>query len=207
MKKGSSSSASRSSADPKPPASSAVSKPADGRRSARTEDTGASPPPDAAEQTRLFEEAVSLFQAGKFLEAKQGFDRAALGPLVEMAHAARQRARICEARLIRQEPELRTAEDFYNYAVVLLNARRWQEAEAHLERALTQEPDGDHLYYALALCRCWRGDLQSAAELMRRAIELQPKNWIAARNDPDFAPFLNQPPLAEILDPEPNRPK
>jgi len=167
---------------------------------------GASQTPDAAEQTRLFEQAVEMFQAQDFLGAKRGFERAAQGPLVEMAHAARQRARMCEIRLARNEPVLRNAEDRYNYAVVLVNQRRWEEAEAHLEQALAENPGGDHLYYAMALCRCWRGDLEGASKCMRRAIELQPNNLIAARSDPDFARFIQQSPLAELFGPDRNRP-
>jgi len=162
----------------------------------------AAPPagvPDASEQSRLFEEGVRLFLGQQFLEARARFEAAARGPVTEVAHAARQRVRMCEQRLLQQEPSLHTAEDRYNYAVVLLNQRRWEEAEAHLTKALEENPKGDHLYYALALCRCWRGDMVGAFQCMRRAIEIQPNNRIAARNDPDFAPFVNQPPLADLL--------
>lgn len=167
---------------------------------------GAPEPLDAAGQTRLFAKAVEMFQAQDFLGARRAFERAARGPLVEVAHAARQRARMCELRLSRGEPVLSSAEDRYNYAVVLINQRRWEEAEKHLRQALAENPGGDHLYYALALCRCWCGDLKGATEYMRRAIELQPNNLIAARSDPDLARFVQQPPLAELLSPDRTRP-
>jgi tetratricopeptide (TPR) repeat protein len=181
------------------PSAAAVSAGDDGR--SRASAPAAS---DATEQTRLFEEGIRLFHAQQFLEARARFEAAARGPLAEMAHAARQRALMCEQRLVQQEPVLRTAEDRYNYAVLLLNQRRWQEAEAHLRKALEENPRGDHLYYALALCRCWLGDMVGAFQCMQRAIELQPNNRIAARNDPDLAPFVNQSPLAELLRAERN---
>lgn len=177
--------------------------PADGRNAA---DTGTGNARDATEQSRLFEEAVELLQAQRYAEAKRYFELAALGPVAEVAHAARQRARMCERRMATQPPVLASAEDHYNYAVLLLNQRRWAEAEAHLNEALAQDPNGDHVYYALALCRCWSGDLEGASRYMRQAIELAPANRIAARNDPDFAPFANQPPLADLLKPEPAGP-
>ncbi|MCS7313863.1 MAG: tetratricopeptide repeat protein [Bryobacteraceae bacterium] len=152
----------------------------------------------------MFEEGVRLFQARQFLEAKTRFARAADGPVAEMAHAARQRVRMCELRLGSQRPELRTAEDRYNYAVLLLNERRWEEAEELLRKALEEQPKGGHLYYALALCLCWRGDMAGAFQSMQRAIELDPNNRITARNDPDFAPFASQRPLADLLKPERN---
>ncbi len=162
----------------------------------------------AARQSQLFDEAVSLFLAGKFEEALRRFELAARGPVVEMAHAARQRANMCLQRLAHSaEPALSSAEDHYNYAVVLLNARRWEQAEAHLEKALEQNPEGAHIYYALAVCRCWRGDVDGAAELLRRAIEIEPQNAIVARNDPDLAHFIQQPALAAILRSDRTRPQ
>lgn len=188
----------RASERSKPPETGQPSPP----RTAPPGDGRAGPAPDASEQTRLFEEGVRLFQSQQFLEARLRFSRAAEGPNAEMAHAARQRVRMCELRLSREQPELRTAEDRYNYAVVLLNQRRWEEAEEHLRRAIEEQPQGDHLYYALALCLCWRGDMAAAVQCLQRAIELEPSNRVTARNDPDFAPFASQPPLAGLLKPE-----
>ncbi|MGB9606093.1 MAG: TPR end-of-group domain-containing protein, partial [Bryobacteraceae bacterium] len=165
----------------------------------RAGDGRAAQAPDLEQQARLFEEGIRLMQAEEFLEARARFEAAARGPSVEMAHAARQRVRMCELRLARQEPVLRTSEDHYTYAIVLLNQRRAEEAENHLRKALEENPRGDHLYYALALCRCLRGDPVGAFQCMQRAIELDPNNRITARNDPDFAPFLDQAPLAELF--------
>ncbi len=171
-------------------------------RAALPDDGRAAAAPDAAEQTRLFEEGVRLLQRQRFVEARDCFLRAAQGPIVEMAHAARQRVRMCELRLSRSQPDLRTAEDRYNYAVLLLNQRRWEEAEAQLRKALEEQPQGGHLHYALALCLCWRGDMTGAYQSLQRAIELDPSHRITARNDPDLAPFVTQPPLADLLKPE-----
>lgn len=131
---------------------------------------------DSGAQTRLFESAAGLFHAGNFLRAKRLFEQAARGPLREMAHSARVHVRMCE--------------------------RRFQQAGRHLQRALTQLPRGDHLYYAIALCRGLSGGLEGAYAHMRRAIEFEPRNRTVARNDPDFAQIGQQPPLCELLYPE-----
>jgi hypothetical protein len=56
---------------------------------------------DGSQRTRdlsVFTRAVSLFNAGKFGEAKQLFDQLAAVPDASLAHAARSRALICERR-------------------------------------------------------------------------------------------------------------
>jgi hypothetical protein len=47
----------------------------------------------------VFSRAVSLFNAGKFDEAKQLFDQLAKIPDASLADSARSRARMCERRL------------------------------------------------------------------------------------------------------------
>jgi hypothetical protein len=57
--------------------------------------------PDANQRSRdliVFSRAVSLFNAGKFGEAKQLFDQLAGVPDASLAYAARSRALICERR-------------------------------------------------------------------------------------------------------------
>jgi tetratricopeptide (TPR) repeat protein len=159
-------------------------------------------PLDAQRQARLFETASRHFHSGEFATAKELFKQAAAGPVREVAHAARLHIRMCEQRLGRAGPALRTAEDHYNYAVALINERRLELAEEHIAQALSQCPKGDHLYYALALSRGLRGDLEGARHNMKRAIDLQPRNRITARNDPDFADIGQRPPMAELLYPE-----
>jgi hypothetical protein len=68
--------------------------------------------------------------------------------------------------------------------------------------ALAQAPQADYLFYALALARGLAGDLHAAHAYLRRSIELDPRNRIAARNDPDFAAFARLSPVAELLYPE-----
>jgi len=119
-----------------------------------------------------------------------------------MAHTALLHARMCERRLAAVELTPHSTEEHYNLAVALINQGRFETAERHLQQALTQAPDSDHLYYVLSLCHGLGGDLAGAYDHLKRAIELRPQNRIAARNDPDFAEIGQQPPLVELLYPE-----
>jgi tetratricopeptide (TPR) repeat protein len=157
---------------------------------------------DVGAQSELYEQAVLAFHNGDFGAAKALFERAATGPSREMAHSATLHAKMCAKRLTRPEMSLRTADEHYDYAVALMNERRFEQAERHLLLALAQTPKADHLFYALALCRGLCGDLQGAYVNLKRAIELQPRNRTTARNDPDFAEVGQHSPLIELLYPE-----
>ena len=84
-------------------------------------------------------------------------------------------------------------------ALVALN--RTDQLRFHLQRALEQEPNADHVYYALALCCGLSGDPQGAYENLRRAIEIEPLNRMRAKQDPDLASISQQPPLDRLLFP------
>jgi tetratricopeptide (TPR) repeat protein len=158
--------------------------------------------PAEGAQAETYERAVEAFQRGDYSAAKELFERAAQGPMLEMAHAARLRAKMCGRREARRELTLATADEHYDYAVSLMNEGKLSQAERHLLLAITQTPQGGHLYYALALCRGLAGDFAGAQTNLKRAIELDPRNRIAARNDPDFAEISTHPTIAALLYPE-----
>jgi tetratricopeptide (TPR) repeat protein len=156
----------------------------------------------AQAQLKSFEQAVRLFHAKKFADARELFAKAAGGPNREMAHNADLHIRMCARRLEKPVVELKTAEDHYNYGVAMINARNLTEAQQHLEAALKLEPQADHIFYALALSQGLSGDVQGAYENLKRAIDLQPRNRISARQDADFAGFSNQPQMQQLLFPD-----
>ncbi len=172
------------------------------RRTPEQPRAAGSPVIEEKQQTEHFEKAIALFHAGQFEAAKALFRDVEGGPARELAHSARLHARMCERRLAQSQPAFRTTEDRYNYAIALINERRVEAAEAHLKEAVSQLPDGDHLYYALALCRGLSGDLDGAYRHLKKALELQPRNKALARNDPDFAEIAQRPPLRDLLYPQ-----
>ncbi len=156
----------------------------------------------AADQLAAFESAMKLFHARRFKEARDLFQRALEGPERDVANRAGLHAAMCERRLTQETVHLSSPEDQYNYGVALLNARKVEEARSCLENALAAAPDADHIHYALALAKALKGDLAGACEHLRRAIELDPRNRMLARQDADFAAVANQPSLQALLYPE-----
>ena len=92
----------------------------------------------AAQQAQLksFEQAVRLFHTRKFSDARELFVKAITGPNREMAHNAELHIRMCDRRLEKPLVDLKTAEEHYNYAVAMINARNSVDAQQHLEAAL-----------------------------------------------------------------------
>lgn len=173
-------------------------------KAAGTASGAAAAPREASEpdQLQLYESGIRLFHAGRYEEARALFAEAAKGHDRAIAHRAELHARMCDRRLAEPLALPQTAEEHYNYGVALINARELAAAREHLQAALALANDADHVYYALALCYSLAGDLQAAYENLKRAIELQPRNRIQARQDADFAPFAAHPPLDRLLYPE-----
>jgi len=154
--------------------------------------TAVEPRTVAQEQLKKFEEAVHLFSQRKFTEALELFREAARGPAQAIADKARAYIQVCERRTSSVELKLITAEDHFNYGVERLNARDIEKARLHFDHALALEPNADHVFYTLALCCGVAGDGNGACENLRRAIELEPRNRILARQDPEFGTLLHQ---------------
>lgn len=153
-------------------------------------------------QLHFYEGGIRLFHAGRFREARELFAQAVAGSDRGIAHRADLHARMCERRLEQPIAVPQTAEEHYNYGIALINTRELAAAREHLQAALALESGADHIFYALALCCCLAGDVQGAYENLKRAIELQPRNRIAARQDADFSPYANAPLLDRLLHPE-----
>jgi tetratricopeptide (TPR) repeat protein len=159
-------------------------------------------PSKTLDQLESYETGIRLLNAGSFREARAAFEAAGNGPDRGISHRARVYVRMCESRLEQPAMLPQTAEDHYNYGVALINSRELAAARDHLQAALALESGADHIHYALALCYGLSGDLQNAYESLKRAIDLQPRNRIAARQDSDFAMFAGQSPLDRLLYPE-----
>jgi tetratricopeptide (TPR) repeat protein len=159
-------------------------------------------PLDSARQLSAFEAAMKLFHARNLKEAREQFVLATEGPERDVAQRASLHIAMCDRRLLQSSVQLQSAEDYYNYAIALLNTRNVAEARKHLETALEMAPGADHIHYALALAQALGGDLSGAHGNLKRAIELEPRNRIIARQDADFAPLANQPPFDSLLYPE-----
>lgn len=172
------------------------------RPAGRTAAAAISQAVSAERQLASFETAMKLFHARKLKDALTHFQQAAEGPERDVAQRARLHVAMCERRLQQADVNLRTAEDYYNYAIALLNTRQIDQARTHLERALEMAPDADHVFYALAVAQALSGDAGGAHDYLKRAIELEPRNRLMARQDGDFASVGGQAPFQALLYPE-----
>ena len=166
--------------------------------SARTPGPGAI----TTNQFTSFEAAVKLFHVRRFKEARDLFVQAVRGPERDVANRAQLHVAMCDRRLQQSTVLLGSAEDYYNYGVALINSRNLPEARIHLEKALEMSPAADHVHYALALAQALSGDTVNAQQNLKRAIELEPRNRLIARQDADFAPLAHQPPFDALIYPE-----
>lgn len=149
-----------------------------------------------------FEEGMRQFHAREFRRAREFFLQAGRGQDRAVAHRAELHARMCEQRLESGGLVLNTPEEHYNYAITLINSRDLGTAQKHLRAALEADPAADHVLYALAACQSLSGDLQAAYENLKRAIDLQPRNRLAARQDPDFAALAEHPAFPRLVFPD-----
>lgn len=187
----------------KPPAK--PSKPVEPVRATVTSRSGAAAvtePVNSNRQLTAFEAAMKQFHARNLREARDLFQKAAEGPERDVANRARLHIAMCDRRLQQPVLNLRSAEDFYNYGVAMLNTRNVVEARGHLEKALQLSPGADHVHYALAAALALGGDQAGAYENLKRAIELEPRNRLLARQDADLAHLAGQPPFDTLLYPE-----
>ena len=179
-----------------------------GPRSNRNSDRTprAEAPPDAPALTQLaaFEAAIKLFHARQLAEARVLFQQAAEGAERDVAQRAQLHIVMCDRRLQPAAVSFGTAEEYYTYGVALINARNLAEARTQLEKALAIAPGSEHIHYALALAQALAGDLVNAQVNLRRAIELEPRNRLIARQDADFAPLAHQAPFRSLLYPDKN---
>jgi len=180
----------------------AASETEDGPVSSRVAAAALAQSADPRKQRGTFEAAMKLFHARQMREARELFVSAAGGPERDVAQRSRLHIAMCDRRLEQAPVNLLSAEDYYNYGVALINTRNVNEARVHLEKALEISPDADYVHYALALALALGGDPNRAYESLRRAIELEPRNRIIARQDQDFASLAHQPPFDALLYPE-----
>ena len=145
---------------------------------------------------------MRLFHARQYQPAREAFQNAMRGADRTVAHRAGLHARICEQRLESAGPVLNTPEEHYNYAITLINSRDLVRRRSICASALDADPAADHVLYALAACQSLGGDLHSAYENLKRAIDLQPRNRMAARHDPDFAAMADHPTFIRLLQSE-----
>lgn len=150
-------------------------------------------------QRELYAEAVETFQAGKLKRALELFEAVADGPDAGYRHRAHVHIQICRRRTESDTVELKTADDYYNYAVKLINDRRLEEADRHLDQALKKAARAGYIYYAKAVIAALRRNTEDSFRSLSRAVELDPRHRLQARRDPDMAAVRDDARIAKLL--------
>lgn len=177
-----------------------IKKPAPAQAGSTGKSSAAADQPSSdAIQLKTFEIAVQLFSQRKLAEARERFLEATKGPAAHISDKARAYIQVCDRRTAGVQVQVLTAEEHFNCGVERLNARDVERAKHHLGRALQMEPDADHILYTMALCCGLAGDGTGACENLRRAIDLEPRNRILARQDPEFLGLASQFPSLRTL--------
>lgn len=150
------------------------------------------------QQSDAFNKAAEAFHHRDFKKAKELFEQAAEGPNREMGFSARNHIRMCEQRLAKAEVKLDSPEELYTFAVALMNRQDFAAAVPHLEKAIAGH-EADHYHYALAVAYGQTGNIDKAAQHLKRALDIQPRNRSLALSDSDFAETARNPLIREIL--------
>jgi len=157
------------------------------------------PPSPTKLQLQVFDQAIRNFGQGHFAEAKAGFEEAMRGPAVHVKDKALSYLQVCLRKLEAPGLQLKTAEEYFTYGVERLNSRATETARQYLSKALQLAPDSEHILYTLALACGQAGDVDAAYENLKRAIELEPRNRVLARQDQEFAAFAQHVPAIRAL--------
>ena len=150
--------------------------------------------------------AVGYLNSKKFAHARSRFEKAADGPDTTLRHRAKVYVEICRSRIETSKLRLKSADDYYNYGIRLMNDRQLDEAEHHLSEALKLDPNADHVHYATAVLHAIKGDTAGVHRSLSRAIELNPRNRPLALNDSDLAAVREDPSISDLLHPHASPP-
>ncbi|MGC4054352.1 MAG: hypothetical protein QM757_35160 [Paludibaculum sp.] len=158
----------------------------------------------AKSQTDLLAPGHEELTSGDYRAAMEVFEQASQGPSISVNESAQMYKRMCRQRLDRETPQLKTAEDHYNFAVGLMNAGKFSDARKYLETAVDAGSESHHLY-ALAIVEGMTGSIDLAVRHLRKAIQGDRGLRNVARSDADFQPLLQHTQIREVLagDPQP----
>jgi tetratricopeptide (TPR) repeat protein len=149
-----------------------------------------------------YESALKLMHDRKFDRAKVAFEDLLPNAPQHIADRIRVHLSACKAKLNESKSTPKSAEEQFDYAVILMNEGRVEDARTYLEKLIKGSPEADFAYYGLAVLSCQSNKAEDALRNLQRAIELNPRNRLQARNDTDFQNMADDPRFTELLYPE-----
>ena len=135
----------------------------------------------------LYEQALETLQRGKIKGAATLFQRIIdkYPDERELHERSHRYLEVCK-RQSAPAAAPKTLEERVFAATIALNSGAYDEALSHLETAVAEDPNSDHVQYMLAVARAGAGETAAASTHLRRALELNPDNRFLARNEPSF---------------------
>jgi tetratricopeptide (TPR) repeat protein len=163
--------------------------------------SGASlPTPEKVQADAQYQAAIKNFEVGVRAFHKQNYDKAAeifeklaAGNVRDVADRAQMHLQLCKQRTGRPAPLPKSADNYYALGVACLNARQFEAAIGHLNKADKLKPRQDHIHYALAVAHSVTGDADAALVHLEMAFSLRPENRIHARRDEDLRSLVADP--------------
>ena len=150
------------------------------------------------------ESGIKLMYAEEYGKAVKAFNKviADYPEEPEIQSSARDRIHACEKKIQdRSRTVLRSADDYYNVAVALLNGGQLDSAVTHLQSALKLAPKADHILYAIAAANALKGNKDQALVYLRQAIDHRVANRFQAAVDPDFAALSEEQSFKDLVAP------
>lgn len=159
--------------------------------------------PRFAQAVQNYEAGLKALQERKFERAKGLFQKVVNGGVPELVDRAAVHLNTCNQQLAAESTTtFKNHEEHYDYAVSLMNAGDTEQARAHMEKILKQNPRADYALYGLALLNCLSGKVEDSLRNLSEAIRMNPSNRFQARNDSDFQNLSDDPRFTELLYPE-----
>jgi tetratricopeptide (TPR) repeat protein len=157
---------------------------------------------ERAKALALYESALRLMQAGKFVEAHDAFSKMLAASPGDLADRIRMYINACLQQAAKGKATFANTEERYDYAISLLNQGNYEDARQHLKAILLEEKSADYAFYGLALLASLTGDHDTCIEHLTEAIRLNGQNRLQARLDSDFDGVAEDPRFTELLYPE-----
>jgi len=159
------------------------------------------PPPAPEAAIADFAAAVTTFQKNDFRKAVSQLEEIlkSYPDEREICQRARVYLAACRRHIDDSSPRLESAEDHYNWGVILLNRGDAEEAVRSFEASLAKAPGDDKARYALACAQARQGLTDEALASLRAAIGGNPGNRLLARSDPDMESLRVHPVFQDLM--------
>lgn len=157
-----------------------------------------------AKAIKQFEQGLAKYHDGSLGKALEAFNKVveAAPPDAVLISRSRQYIGAIERKGRSSGFDPQNADDYYLLGVLQLNDGDPNGALEAFSEALDQAPGDDRILYCQAAAHAQKGDIDSAIEALREAIDINDANRVYALNDPDFVPLRVHEDFRKITAPE-----